>query len=70
MLEFVMGRGVMYIFNKFSHLTNEFDYSETIEYWKNITIEMINSEKGKFITGHCAWNNERGTTTILDFTGT
>lgn len=52
--------GVMYIFNKFSHLTNEFDYSETIEYWKNITIEMINSEKGKFITGHCAWNNERG----------
>lgn len=40
-----MGRGVMYIFNKFSHLTNEFDYSETIEYWKNITIEMINSEK-------------------------
>ncbi|MBK1894469.1 lanthionine synthetase LanC family protein [Chryseobacterium paridis] len=52
--------GVMYIFNKFSYLNKEVDYSETVEYWKNVTIEMIHSEQEKYTTGHSAWHNERG----------
>ncbi|AZA81669.1 hypothetical protein C1637_03590 [Chryseobacterium lactis] len=52
--------GVMHIFNKFSYLNKEADYSEAIEYWKNITIEMIHSEEEKYETGHSAWHNERG----------
>ncbi|WP_278351609.1 lanthionine synthetase LanC family protein [Chryseobacterium gleum] len=52
--------GVMHIFSKFSYLNKEADYSEAIEYWKNITLEMIHSEEEKYISGHCAWHNERG----------
>lgn len=49
--------GIMYIFNKFSLLDNRNAYKDETEYWKNISVNLLNTDNDKLITGHCAWNN-------------
>lgn len=48
--------GIMQIFNKFSKLNNENKYQDEINYWKNISVELLNTNKDKLLTGHCAWS--------------
>lgn len=48
--------GIMYIFNKFSQL-NEKKYEHEVNYWKDISVKMLNKNKDKLLTGYCAWSN-------------
>ncbi|SHL00040.1 lanthionine synthetase C family protein [Chryseobacterium polytrichastri] len=52
--------GIMYIFNKFSLLDNGNKYKDEVEYWKNISVNLLNTNNDKLVTGHCAWNNNTG----------
>lgn len=49
--------GIMYIFDKFSQLSNENKYKDEVNYWKNISVKLLNTNKDQLITGHCAWSN-------------
>lgn len=50
--------GIMHIINKFSQLSNENKYEEEVNYWKDISVKLLNTNKNKLLTGHCAWSND------------
>ncbi|MGR3855053.1 lanthionine synthetase C family protein [Chryseobacterium indologenes] len=50
--------GIMHIFNKFSILTEGNKYKDCVDSWKNASLELLNTDNDKLITGHCAWNNQ------------
>lgn len=50
--------GIMHIFNTFSNLSNENKYEDEVNYWKDISVKLINTNKNKILTGHCAWSKD------------
>ncbi|NMR33765.1 lanthionine synthetase C family protein [Chryseobacterium aquaticum] len=50
--------GIMYIFNKFSQLSNDCKYQDEINYWKEISVNLLNTNKSQLLTGHCAWSRD------------
>lgn len=51
--------GIMYIFNKFSQFSNENKYEDEINYWKDISVKLLNTNTNTLLTGHCAWSKDR-----------
>lgn len=50
--------GIMYIFNKFSQLSNEKKYEDEVNFWKDTSLKLLNTNKNELLTGHCAWSND------------